>query len=88
MDAKSAKSLGDLAVGRRCRVLRICPESTDTADGFELEQRLLELGFAEGEELEILHEGPLYSDPIAVRVGEQLLALRRAEAKAILIEES
>src|SRR6266700_1178513 len=50
----------------------------------ELERRLLELGFVEGAEVEVLHEGPLGGDPIAVRVNDNTIALRRREAMAIL----
>src|SRR6476660_9416857 len=48
----------------------------------ELERRLLELGFVEGAEVEVLHEGPLGGDPIAVRVNDNTIALRRREAMA------
>jgi ferrous iron transport protein A len=51
----------------------------------ELERRLLELGFVEGAEVEVLHEGPLGRDPIAVRVNDTTIALRRREAMAILV---
>jgi ferrous iron transport protein A len=51
----------------------------------ELEQRLLELGFVEGAAVEVLHEGPLGGDPIAVRVNDTTIALRRREAMAILV---
>ena len=51
----------------------------------ELEQRLLELGFVEGAEIEVLHEGPLGRDPIAVRVNDCTVALRRREAMAIIV---
>jgi ferrous iron transport protein A len=51
----------------------------------ELERRLLELGFVEGAEIEVLHEGPLGRDPIAVRVNDNTIALRRREAMAILV---
>jgi ferrous iron transport protein A len=51
----------------------------------ELERRLLELGFVEGAEVEVLHEGPLGRDPIAVRVNDSTIALRRREAMAILV---
>ena len=51
----------------------------------ELERRLLELGFVEGAEVEVLHEGPLGGDPIAVRVNDTTIALRRREAMAILV---
>src|SRR5205809_8146575 len=51
----------------------------------ELERRLLELGFVEGAEVEVLHEGPMGGDPIAVRVNDSTIALRRREAMAILV---
>jgi len=51
----------------------------------ELERRLLELGFVEGAAVEVLHEGPLGGDPIAVRVNDSTIALRRREAMAIFV---
>ena len=42
-------------------------------------------GFVEGAEVEVLHEGPLGRDPIAVRVNDNTIALRRREAMAILV---
>jgi ferrous iron transport protein A len=51
----------------------------------ELERRLLELGFVEGADVEILHVGPFGQDPIAVRVNDTTIALRRREAMAILV---
>ncbi len=53
--------------------------------GAELERRLLELGFIEGAKIEILHEGLVGRDPIAVRVNDATIALRRHEAMAILV---
>jgi ferrous iron transport protein A len=49
----------------------------------ELESRLIEIGFAEGARVEILHEGMFGRDPIAVRVNDATIALRRREAMAI-----
>jgi ferrous iron transport protein A len=49
----------------------------------EIERRLLELGFVEGAMVEVLHEGPVGRDPIAVRVNNTTIALRRREAMAI-----
>jgi ferrous iron transport protein A len=51
----------------------------------ELERRLLELGFVEGAAVEVLHEGPLGRDPIAVRVNDSTIALRRREAMSIFV---
>ena len=52
----------------------------------ELETRLIELGFVEGAHVEILHEGAFGRDPIAVRVNEATVALRRQEAESIFVE--
>ncbi len=52
----------------------------------EIERRLLELGFVEGAAVQVLHEGPVGRDPIAVRVNGTTIALRRREAMAILVE--
>lgn len=61
---------------------------TDDACGLpleELERRLIELGFTEGAHIEILHEGAIGRDPIAVRVDNATVALRRREAMAIRV---
>lgn len=52
----------------------------------ELERRLLEAGFLEGEIVEVMHHGPVGRDPIAVMVNDTLIALRRSEAEAVEIE--
>ncbi|HWX59370.1 FeoA family protein [Bradyrhizobium sp.] len=51
----------------------------------ELESRLIELGFVEGARVEILHEGIVGRDPIAVRVDNITIAVRRREAMAIVV---
>jgi ferrous iron transport protein A len=51
----------------------------------ELERRLLELGFIEGADVAVLHEGPVGRDPLAVRVNGTTIALRRREAMAIFV---
>lgn len=51
----------------------------------ELERRLLELGFVEDATIEVLHEGPLGNDPIAVRLNNTTIAIRRREAMAVYV---
>ena len=51
----------------------------------ELESRLLELGFVEGARVEVLHEGIVGRDPIAVRIDNVTVAVRRREAMAIIV---
>ncbi len=65
--------------------LEVQPHHSDLPEG-ELERRLLELGFTEGARVEILHEGLFGRDPIAVRVNDTTVAIRRREAMAILVK--
>lgn len=51
----------------------------------ELERRLLELGFVEGARIELLHEGLLGRDPIALKVEDMRVALRRHEAASLTV---
>lgn len=51
----------------------------------ELESRLLELGFVEGARVEVLHEGVVGRDPIAVRIDNVTIAVRRREAMAVIV---
>ncbi|RAK58160.1 ferrous iron transport protein A [Phenylobacterium deserti] len=51
----------------------------------ELQRRLLEFGFVEGAELEVLHEGAIRRDPIAVRLDNMRIALRRRDAEDVWV---
>ena len=51
----------------------------------ELESRLIEMGFVEEARVEILHEGAFGRDPIAVRIDNATVAIRRREAMAIIV---
>lgn len=51
----------------------------------ELERRLLELGFVEGARVELLHEGLFGRDPIAMRIDDMRVALRRHEAACLTV---
>ncbi len=48
-------------------------------------RRLLELGFIPGEAFEVISEVWPGGDPMAVRLGSTLFALRRREAGAVLV---
>jgi ferrous iron transport protein A len=51
----------------------------------ELQRRLLEFGFVEGAAIEVLHEGAIRRDPIAVRLDDMRIALRRRDAEDVWI---
>ncbi len=49
-------------------------------------RRLRNLGFDEGVGVEALHGAPFGRDPLAVRIGRMQVAIRLAQARAILVE--
>lgn len=82
------RPLGREQCGFSGRVLRVSPQDA-RHDGAlphdEMERRLIELGFVEGARVRILHEGLFGRDPIAVRVNDVTVALRRREAMSIFV---
>jgi ferrous iron transport protein A len=79
-------SLGRLGKGQKAEVVGLDETGiASTLRAGELERRLIEMGLVEGAHLEILHEGFPGRDPIAVRVDDHTVALRRAEAEAVLV---
>ena len=86
MTSKQTIALGDVRVGFRGQIRELAVDVAGTGlPGPELERRLIELGFVEGAKVELLHEGLFGGDPIAVRVADTTIALRRREAMAILV---
>lgn len=60
---------------------------TGFADGFdELVVKLREIGFAESDEVELMHRGPLGGNPLCFRLNRTLIALRSDEARAIRVD--
>jgi ferrous iron transport protein A len=51
----------------------------------ELQRRLLEFGFVEGARIEVLHEGAIWRDPIAVRFDDMRIGLRRRDAEDVWV---
>jgi ferrous iron transport protein A len=80
------KSLGKAERGFSGRIHSIRAEGCESIlPPAELESRLIEMGFVEGARVEILHEGMFGRDPIAVRVDNATVAIRRREAMAIMV---
>jgi ferrous iron transport protein A len=73
--------LADLPLGARATVRGLCSDLTPL-DGQQL-QRLGELGFLPGEPVQLIRRGPGGREPLAVLVGETMLALRLVEARCI-----
>jgi ferrous iron transport protein A len=72
--------LSELKPGEVGEVARI-----EAGDGV-LAAKLREVGFSEGDEIELITLGPFGGQPLAVRLNRTLVALRRAEADAIEVE--
>ncbi len=80
------KYLSDLNKGDEAIILGFeAARCQDSEFARDLEDRLLEIGFEEGLTVKILHEGPISRDPIAVRIGQMTVGLRRMEANAVKI---
>src|SRR5882757_9930022 len=85
---EGVRRLADVRRGDRGEVLAVSVDmmtSAPIAEREELERRLLEIGFVEGARIEVLHEGFIGRDPIAVRLDDMRVALRRREAQGVLI---
>lgn len=85
---RTGRLLSKAVPGDRGTILRVHPHvnAGDSLTAEELERRLLELGFVEGAAIEVLHEGLFGGDPIAVRVDDLRVALRRHEAASIEVD--
>lgn len=76
VDSLTVDSLARGGTGRVLEIRGLGPAET---------ARLLEMGFDEGAEVELLHRAPL-GDPLAVRVDGAMVGLRRALARAIILD--
>jgi ferrous iron transport protein A len=79
--AAKTVTLAEARKGDRGVVVRV----GGTLHSEELERRLLEIGFVEGAQISVLHEGPFGRDPIAVKVDDIRVALRRREGQDVLL---
>ena len=75
------------------RLTDLAKDETAIITGFDASQpslntRLREIGFAEGDNVTPLHFGLFGKNPISVRVNGALIAIRRGDARAVLVGES
>ncbi len=86
MTSQPRVSLDQFPQGRRGRIVRVGNVVGDPVNGeASLEELLLGLGFEEGAGVEVLHQGP-FGGPLAVQVNHRLIALRPADAAAVLVD--
>src|SRR5579864_2962819 len=85
-DATREMRLGSAKRGYAGVIRQVAADGVNSSlPPLELESRLLELGFVEGARVEVLHEGIVGGDPIAVRVENATIAVRRREAMAVIV---
>ena len=72
--------------GDRGVIVQVGAHCHHQTEEVELERRLLELGFVEGARIELIHEGLFGRDPIAMRVDDMWVALRRKEAASMTFQ--
>ena len=76
-------TLDQLSDGQHATVMALHSVSPEL-DSAQL-RRLGELGFLPGEPVQALRRGPGGREPIAVCIGDTLIALRRAEAACVQV---
>jgi ferrous iron transport protein A len=78
---RAAMTLAELALGATAKVVAVVTADTD------LELKLREVGFSEGDEVELIARGPFGGQPLAVRLNRTIIAVRLAEAGAVVISD-
>ncbi|MGA8901461.1 FeoA family protein [Bradyrhizobium sp.] len=85
-DAPPQMRLGLAKRGYSGVIHHLDAEEVDSSlPALELESRLIELGFIEGARVKVLHEGIVGRDPIAIRIENVTVAVRRREAMAVVV---
>lgn len=79
------QKLSEARRGDRGVIVQVAGGEAGDEYALEVERRLLELGFVEGARIELLHEGLIGRDPIALRVDDMRVALRRHEAARLTV---
>ena len=79
--------LSTLRAGDRGEIVEVRADHANEhgVDVHELERRLLEFGFVEGARFEVLHEGAIWRDPLAIRLDDMRVALRRRDAEEVWV---
>lgn len=78
--------LSEARPGARGVIVRVGEHCHHREHEAELERRLLELGLVEGARIELLHQGLFGRDPLAVKVDDMRVALRRREASRLMVQ--
>lgn len=71
-------TVADLRPGQHACVLAITSHPI-------LEAKLREIGFCEGDKVQLLTRGPLGGQPLAIRLNRRIIAMRNDEAAALVV---
>lgn len=71
--------LDNITKGQRCKITNI------NSSNVKLKQKLLDMGFVFGAELEVVREAPLY-DPMELKIHNYLISLRKSEASMLEVQ--
>jgi ferrous iron transport protein A len=85
MTATGSMTLSELAIGQEGTVSGAPIASAGRTAEQEIALRLFEIGFIPGERVRVVARGYPGGDPLAVRVGDTMFALRRFEAERVLV---
>jgi ferrous iron transport protein A len=85
-ETKHKLRMGELPLGIKAEIIALDESSSASPlNPGELERRLIEMGLVEGAHVEVLHQGFPGRDPVAIRVNDHTVALRRSEANAVIV---
>jgi ferrous iron transport protein A len=85
MSSPPTASLARLGKGACGLVAHVREDTTADPAAQQLQRRLVEVGFVAGERFEIIEQAWPGGDPIAVRIGSSIFALRRREAELVMV---
>lgn len=85
MSSPLTASLARLGKGARGLVAQVREDASGDPAAQQLQRRLVEVGFVAGEHFEIIEQAWPGGDPIAVRIGSSIFALRLREAELVMV---
>ncbi len=85
MTTTGSMTLFELPMGQAGTVSGAPVASDERTEEQEIALRLFEIGFIPGERVRVVARGYPGGDPLAVRVGDTMFALRRFEAERVLV---
>ena len=77
-------AIADLRPGEIATIVSIDRGGVDPVNA----RQLHEMGFDKGVDVELLHRAPFGGDPIALRVGNMSVALRKSLAAMVIVERT